>query len=282
MRSGPPARAVTWRYTGIGATWIAEAIFLPWPDGLGTFAVGGCAPEGRWAEVQPALLALAGSVVPTLAHDPEHVIERAAALSTATLAWREILPPAEVLARVVPARTAALATLRALPGAPEDPKILLALGDVEALDDHGRRLGRGYAAADMARDLGRAVGADPRPPRWAQHDLGRALLDLGEPARALPLLEAAVAPIGGRPAESAQNLFDLGEAYRALGHGPDAAALYARARARLAEERRLHSLGRQRDAEMRANLDALERALDDRGAAPLPASGVAPGKLPRP
>jgi hypothetical protein len=226
-----------WELATAKGTWRVAHLQRAWPGGGGAWVIAACAPTAAWAEAEAALAAAAAGLVPVERPGLEAAVERARELADAARSWRLVLPPAAVEARVAGAREAALGALRGAPGFEARPAALMAAAEGGAFDRRGVEAGPGWDAAGTAALVEKARALDPsgKATLGADRLEGRARLALGEPARALALLEPLVT---GVPSPSAYLLADVGEARAALGRADEAAAAFRLARARLDEDRR--------------------------------------------
>jgi hypothetical protein len=228
---------------------------------MGVFVVGACAPLSRQEDVHRALMNLAGSLTPVERTGLDVALERAQELTDAARGWRYVLAPSDVDARVAVARKAALIGLRSAKGFDTSAAALMASADVLAMDALGVQAGTGYDAAAVVEVLSKASALDKTfaARSWL---LGRALLDTGNPAGALQVLEARAAELA-RP--DARLLFTIGEARQALGRKAEAREAWQRARVTLAADRRLNPPGSgplAADAQRRQ--EELAKLLDER------------------
>ncbi len=112
-------------------------------------------------------------------------------------------------------KTAREATQQLLRMAPDSPGVLQLAGMVEL---------QGGSALVAANHFGRALQAEPGN-AFVRRMLARAYLRLGQPAKAVPVLE----PLSGRASADAEALALAGQAQLQLGDAPAAEALFVRA-----------------------------------------------------
>jgi tetratricopeptide (TPR) repeat protein len=252
-----------WQVGAAKERWIMANLLRAWPDAGGTYLLGACAPAEKWDEARAALEEAAAGFEPVGRTGLEVAVERAFELEHAARTWRVVLVGPALEARVAGARQVAQEALRTAPGFEASGRALGAMAELAAMGRRGEEVGPGYDARAVEDLLARAEKVEPARARKGGDDSlrGHALLDLGEPARALALLEPIAAQL---PRPRVELLFDIGEARLALGRRPEAEEAWRRAARTLEADRRWAIPGdgplatdmRRRCDELQARIDA--------------------------
>lgn len=251
-------RTTAWRFRVIGREWEQSEHLYPSPDGTGTFLFAFCVDRSADVEaVRSAFFAMLDSFEPVKREALEPAIERARDLGSAIAEWRSMLDPSDVPSRLRPAREKAIAAIRSAPGSDNSSRASAAIGWLLSYNDQGVLLGEGYSAADVVRNMDRALKLSPDGKIPHDDCFGRALLDVGEDDRSVAILEGRVK----RMNKDERSWFNLGEAYRAKGEKEKAVAAYGMARKAVEESRRMTVPG---STDRLRYLAELEKSIDQR------------------